>query len=195
MRSWIARAILTLAGWRIGPPPPTIPKFVMIAAPHTSSWDVPLLILYSWVYKMDVRWMMKAEMFRGWRGPLFKALGAMPIDRSQRHNTVQQCIDAFQASERMILAVPPEGTRAAAKGWKTGFYYIAHGAQVPIALAYLDFGRKEAGFGPTLMPTGDIEADFDVLRDFYKDKAGKYPERFGEIRVLARDAGRTPDEE
>ncbi len=182
MRSRLARLILALFGWRLGPPPPSIPKFVMIAAPHTSSWDVPLLILYASAFGMKIRWMMKAEMFRGLRGPFFKSLGGMPIDRSQRNNTVQQCVDAFQASERMVLAVPPEGTRAAAAGWKTGFYYIALQAGVPIALAYLDFGRKEGGFGPLLSPSGNIEADFAILRDFYRDKVGKYPEKFGEVR-------------
>jgi 1-acyl-sn-glycerol-3-phosphate acyltransferase len=163
----------------------------MIAAPHTSSWDVPLLILYGWAFDLPIRWMMKAEMFRGWRGPFFKSLGGIPIDRSQRHNMVQQCVDILNAADRMVVVVPPEGTRAAAKGWKTGFYYIALGARLPIALGYLDFARKEGGFGPPLYPTGDIEADFAVLRAFYQDKKGKYPEKFGPIQVAPREDSRS----
>jgi 1-acyl-sn-glycerol-3-phosphate acyltransferase len=187
MKSLIARGILALFGWRVGPWPPNLPKYVMIAAPHTSSWDVPLLILYGWVYRMPIRWMMKAEMFRGWRGPFFTWLCGLPIDRSRRQNTVQQCVDALNAADRMVVVVPPEGTRAAAKGWKSGFYYIALGAEVPIAPAYLDFSRKEAGFGPALVPSGDIHADMLILRDFYSDKVGKYPEKFGPVQVISSD--------
>jgi 1-acyl-sn-glycerol-3-phosphate acyltransferase len=183
MRSWIARMILAAFGWRAGDGPPTNKKYVMIAAPHTSSWDVPLLVLFAWLFNMRVRWMMKSEMFRGLRGPFFRALGGLPIDRSQRHNVVQQCIDILKQSDEMVVVVPPEGTRAAARGWKTGFYYIALGAGVPIAPGYLDFATKRGGFGPNLMPSGDIDADMAILADFYKDKFGKYPERFGEVRV------------
>lgn len=179
--------ILAAFGWRPGDPPPNAPKYVMIAAPHTSSWDVPLLVLFGWVFKMRIRWMMKAEMFRGVRGPLFKALGGIPIDRSQRNNMVQQCIEILNQADEMVVVVPPEGTRSAAKGWKTGFYYIALGAQVPIALGYLDFAEKRGGFGPTLMPTGDLEADIAVIREFYRHKRGKHPEKFGEIRIASRD--------
>lgn len=186
MRAWLARRILALFGWQPDGWPPDLPKFVMIAAPHTSSWDVPLLVLFGWLFKLPIRWMMKAEMFRGWRGPFFRALGGIAIDRSKSHNTVQQSIDAFNASERMVLVIPPEGTRAAAKAWKTGFYYIALGAKVPIALGFLDFKRKRGGFGPTITPTGDIEADMVAIRAFYQNITGKYPEQFGEITVEKR---------
>lgn len=183
MRSWIARLILAAFGWRPGPKPPDLKKYVMIAAPHTSSWDVPLLVLFSWVFNMEMRWMMKSEMFRGLRGPFFRALGGIAIDRSQRNNMVQQCVEILKQADEMVVVVPPEGTRALARGWKTGFYHIAVGAGVPIAPGYLDYARRIGGFGPPLTPTGDIDADMEILSDFYKDKAGKYPDRFGAVRV------------
>ena len=131
--------------------------------------------------------MLKAEMFRGWRGPLFRWLGGMPIERSQRANTVQQCIDAFHSSERLVLLLSPEGTRSVSRGWKSGFYYIALGAGVPIACSFLDYGRKEAGFGPTITPTGDINADMVLFADFYKTKTAKYPAKFGGVHLALRD--------
>jgi 1-acyl-sn-glycerol-3-phosphate acyltransferase len=188
IRSWVARAIIRLIGWQIvGQPPQHLPKYVTIGVPHTSNWDVPLLIIFGWVYRMDMRWMMKAEMFKGVRGPFFRWLGGMPIERNQRKNTVQQCIEAFNENERMILLLSPEGTRSITKGWKSGFYYIALGAKVPIACSFLDYTRKQGGFGPTVMPSGDIEADMAIIADFYKDKQGKYPDQFGEIRMLGKD--------
>lgn len=183
MRSIFARLILALVGWKVGPPPPTLKKYVMIAAPHTTSWDVPLLVLFGWVYNMKINWMMKAEMFRGWRGPFFKKLGGIPIDRSKTNNMVQQSINLLTAAEELVMVVPPEGTRSAAKGWRTGFYYIAHGANVPIAMGFLDYKNRIGGFGPLLYPTGDIEKDFEQLRAFYRADMGKYPEKFGEVRV------------
>ncbi len=188
IRSWFARAILALVGWKSGGwPPDHLPKYVAIGAPHTSNWDVPLLLLFGWLFRMDIRFMLKAEMFRGWRGPLFKWLGGMPIERGQRKNTVQQCIDAFNSSERLILLLSPEGTRSPTQGWKSGFYHIALGAGVPIVCGFLDYGRKQAGFGPAIMPTGNIEADMALFAAFYKEKAGKYPEKFGEVRLIGRD--------
>jgi 1-acyl-sn-glycerol-3-phosphate acyltransferase len=183
MKSWIARRILALFGWSVVGKTPDIPKYVLIAAPHTSSWDVPVYLLVAWALKLKATWMMKAEMFRGLRGPFFKALGGMPIDRSQRHNTVQQCIDAFNQRSKLVLVIPPEGTREAAKVWKTGFYYIALGAKVPIVFGFLDFGKRQGGIGSMFMPTGDIAADMEQIREFYKDKVGKHPEKFGEVSI------------
>ena len=118
--------------------------------------------------------MMKAEWFFWPMGPLFRWLGAIPIDRSSANNVVAQSIAAFQVSEKMILVVPPAGTRRQVLHWKTGFYHIANGAGVPVALGYLDYRRKVGGFGPTITPTGDIDADMIVIRRFYADVSGKY---------------------
>jgi hypothetical protein len=96
---------------------------------------------------------------------------------------VEQAVQAFDRSERLILLITPEGTRKKVKTWKTGFYYIARGANVPIVLAYADYRRKVAGIGPVVMPSGDIEADMQIIRDFYAGIPGKHPDQAGDIRV------------
>jgi 1-acyl-sn-glycerol-3-phosphate acyltransferase len=192
MRAIFARLVLGLFGWKAEGEGPQVAKCVLVAAPHTSSWDVPLLNLMAWVYNVQIHWMMKAEMFRGIRGPFFRALGGIPIDRSQRNNMVQQCIEAFRASDELVLVIPPEGTRAAADVWKSGFYRIALGAGVPLHLGYLDYKRKRGGFGPLLELSGDPQADMARIRAFYRADMAKYPERFGDVRLADPSAGTTP---
>ena len=110
-----------------------------------------------------------------------RGLGGVPIDRSAAHGVVEQAVAQLQESERLALAVPPEGTRGRSPHWKTGFYHIARGAGVPIVLGYLDYGRKVAGLGPAFVPTGDLEADFAVFREFYGKVRAKYPDKAGAI--------------
>ena len=119
--------------------------------------------------------MMKADWFFWPLGPILKWLGAIPIDRRKSNNVVSQSITAFERCEKMVLVVPPSGTRQKVTYWKTGFYYIAHGAGVPIALGFLDYSRKVGGFGPSIIPSGDIERDMITIRRFYADITGKFP--------------------
>jgi 1-acyl-sn-glycerol-3-phosphate acyltransferase len=183
MASRLAIFILRIFGWRLEGQPPDIPRYVVIGAPHTSNWDFPLAILIALAYRIKIVFMMKHTMFRWPFGYFFRVLGGIPIDRRSKHNVVAQSVEAFRNSSRLIMVIPPEGTRSKTRYWKTGFYYIAHGAGVPIALAFVDFKRKVAGFGPALIPSGDILADMEIIRDFYKDKVGKNPQQFGEIAV------------
>ena len=156
---------------------PASPKYVLIGAPHTSNWDFPLALAMAFVYRFEMRWMGKDSLFTGWRDPVMRWLGGIPINRASRNNVVAETIAAFQASERLIVAVPPEGTRAKVDKWKTGFYYIALGAKVPIALAFLDYRRKVGGFLSTFFPTGDVEKDIADIRACYAGIAGKYAEQ------------------
>ncbi len=164
-------------GWRTAGYCPEAAKYVIIAAPHTSNWDFFFTVCLAFIYRLNPQMMMKAEWFFWPMGPFFRWLGAIPIDRSATNNVVSQSISAFKDSEKMILVVPPAGTRRQVLHWKTGFYHIANGAGVPIALGYLDYRRKVGGFGPTVTPTGDIEADMVVIRRFYADVSGKHPLR------------------
>lgn len=179
----IGKLLLKLIGWRAEGTLPDVPKFMLIAAPHTSSWDLPVMLAIGYAFNVWPKWMGKKELFRWPFGWFMKAIGGIPIDRSKRSNMVEQVVEIFNRSERLILAVPPEGTRKKAEYWKTGFYYIALGAKVPVVMGFLDYGRKAGGFGPALMPTGDIHADFAVLREFYKNITPKIPENYGEIRA------------
>jgi 1-acyl-sn-glycerol-3-phosphate acyltransferase len=190
MLSWLARRILALFGWRLVGALPATPKYVIIAAPHTSNWDFIVAILAAAAFGLRINFMMKDELFRPPWGWFFRALGGIPINRRSNNNVVQQMVQRFAERERLALVIPPEGTRSKVTKWKTGFYYIALGAGVPILLGFADFARKQVGFGPLITPTGDIEADLAGIRAFYSGIVGKRPELFGEITTVDRS---TPD--
>jgi len=179
---WVGSLYLKFFGWRVeGNAPPG--KFIIIAAPHTSNWDLPFALGVAYVLGIRVNFLIKESWIRGPTGFFFRWLGGIPVNRSARHNLVGQCVRAFEARESMYLVVPPEGTRSKTRYWKSGFYWIAHGAKVPILLGFLDFKRKVGGIGPSIMPTGDIIADMDKIRAFYTGVTGKRPELMGAIEV------------
>jgi 1-acyl-sn-glycerol-3-phosphate acyltransferase len=156
-------------------------QYVLIAAPHTSGLDFLAMLALDFAFQVGAVWMGKESLFRAPLGPVFRRLGGIPIDRSSRHNVVEQAIQAFQHSGKMVLVIAPEGTRNRTKRWKTGFYYIAQGAGVPIVLGFIDYGLRTVGFGPTLTPSGDIAADMKIIRAFYEGKKGKHPARFVDV--------------
>ncbi len=175
----LARAGLRLSGWQVvGAPPAGLQKYVLIGAPHTSNWDFVLMLAAVFDRQLSVRWMGKDALFRGPLGPLMRWLGGIAIDRSKANNLVSQMVGTYRQSPALVITIPPEGTRRKVERWKTGFYWIAHGAGVPIVLGYADFGRKVVGFGPVFEPTGDIEADLPAIQAFYRDKQARYTERF-----------------
>jgi 1-acyl-sn-glycerol-3-phosphate acyltransferase len=188
MRKLLARGFLRATDWkREGAPPSDIPKFVLIAAPHTSNWDLVYLLALAEVYELRISFMMKHSVFRGPFGPLFRSLGGIPIRRHLRENLVKQMVEAFASRDRLVLVVPAEGTRDRVERWKSGFYHIAREARVPIVLGYLDYARRRGGFGPALVPTGRVAEDMDLIRDFYADKSGRHPELFAEPRLREED--------
>ncbi len=172
----IALLFFKLAGWKSQGRKPDISRYVIIAAPHTSNWDFIYTLCLTFIYRIKPVIMMKDAWFRWPLGPLFRWLGVIPIDQSKSNNVVAQSIAHFNQSKNMILVLAPAGTRKRARQWRTGFYYIATGAGVPIVLGFLDYRRKIGGIGPTIHPTGDLEADMTVIQSFYKDIAGKHPE-------------------
>ncbi|GGY13401.1 lysophospholipid acyltransferase family protein [Paludibacterium paludis] len=165
---------LKLAGWKLDGEFPSASKYVMIGAPHTSNWDFPLTLAICFAARAKIYWMGKASLFRGPAGPVMRWLGGIPVDRSKRNSLVDQMVAAYDRADRLVVAIPPEGTRKAVKEWKTGFYYIALGARVPIALAYLDYPSRRGGFGPMMIPSGDIDQDMTAIRAFYSDKRGRH---------------------
>lgn len=172
---WLAIIIYRCSGWKTEGSKPEFYKYVIIAAPHTSNWDFFFTVCLAFVYRLKPQVMMKANWFFWPLGPVFRWLGAIPIDRTKTNNIVAQSITAFQQREEMVLVVPPAGTRRKVLYWKTGFYHIANGAGVPIALGFLDYQRRVGGFGPSVTPTGDIEGDMATIRRFYSGITGKYP--------------------
>lgn len=179
----ISKTIFKLIGWRVDVTLPSVKKFVLIGAHHTSNWDFPLTILVFWTLKLKIHWVGKVQLFRGPLRYLFTALGGIPVDRSAANGFIEQIAERFNHSEEMILAIAPEGTRKKTDYWKTGFYYIALKANVPICLGYIDYANRTIGFAQMLVPSGDIEKDFEQIKLFYQDKTGKYPEKQSTIQI------------
>jgi 1-acyl-sn-glycerol-3-phosphate acyltransferase len=180
----IAHLILRLIGWRTHVLRPRTLRYVLIGAPHTSNWDFGLMLLLMAAEQLPIRFMGKDTLFRGPLGPLMRSLGGIPVNRRERTNLVDQIVAKFDEFDDLIIGLAPEGTRKKTTHWKTGFYYIALRAKVPIVMAYLDYGNRVIGIGPSLTPSGDIHVDFEIIRDFYRGIVGKNPKRQGEI-VLA----------
>jgi 1-acyl-sn-glycerol-3-phosphate acyltransferase len=183
-----SRFFLKCIGWKIEGECPNIPKYVMIAAPHTSNWDFVIALAIIFVYRINIQIMMKDTWFFWPLGPIFRWLGVMPINRSNTINVVSQCIEDFRQNEEKRLMVPPSGTRKKVLYWKTGFYRIAHGAGVPIAMGFLDYRRKRGGIGPVFHPTGDIDRDMEIVRDFYLNISGKYPDQSVQAQAPSKSA-------
>lgn len=177
------RLMLRLIGWRLVGERPAFSKYIMIGAPHTSNLDFILFLLLIGGHNVQAKWVGKDTLFRGPIGKLATRLGGIPVNRRSSNGFVQQMISAFSQHDELVIAIAPEGTRSLTDSWKTGFYYIARGAEVPIALGFIDSSRKEVGFGATLMPSGDLEADFEVIRQFYSEKVGLKPARQGIVQL------------
>ena len=186
----VGRTYLTLAGWEVEGELPDVPKFVIIAAPHTSGWDLPYMISVAWVFRIQLSWLGKHTLFEGAKGSFMRWLGGIAVDRRKSNGVVGQIVDRFADTERLFLAIAPEGTRRRADLWKSGFYHMAKDANVPIVCGFLDFGRKVGGVGPAIVPTGDIAADMARLRAFYEGIEGRKPECVGDIR-LAEESHKT----
>lgn len=177
----LAIVILRLLGWKIvgGLPTGGSRRYVMIAAPHTSNWDLPYTLMVALALDIRIYWMGKDTLFRQPFRGVMKWLGGIPVDRSKSNDLVAATAQQIRDSDEIIVAVPPEGTRSKVTYWKTGFYWIANGAQVPILLGFLDFAKKEGGIGGVFMPTGDLEKDMVEIRAFYAGITGRKPQNFG----------------
>ena len=172
--------IMKLMGWKVeGELPPNGQKCVLIAAPHTSNWDLPYTLMVAFVLHLNIYWMGKRQLFRFPFRTLMMWLGGIPVTRESSNNLVAASVEAMKnAKGPLQLVVPPEGTRNKTRYWKTGFYYIAVGAQVPIVMAYMDYERRISGLGPVFHPTGDIEADMVAIKAFYAPFKGKNAGQF-----------------
>jgi 1-acyl-sn-glycerol-3-phosphate acyltransferase len=180
----LGRLWIRFFGWTVEGDLPSGGKAVLIAAPHTSNWDFPFMLAAAFVLQVRLSWMGKDTLFKRPFGRLFHRMGGIPIHRSAAHGVVEQIADRLKQAQAMIVAVAPSGTRAHRDHWKSGFYWIAVRAQVPIVCGYLDYARKKAGLGLSLIPTHDLRADMDRIRDFYREIRGRYPELETTIRLL-----------
>ncbi|NCW17722.1 MAG: glycerol acyltransferase [Betaproteobacteria bacterium] len=177
---WFSKRCMKALGWTIaGKLPENSPKAVLIAAPHTSNWDLPYSLMTCFILGIRPYWLGKASLFKfPFRGSM-RWLGGIEVDRSRSHNLVSAAIEGFVNHDGpLLLMIPPEGTRSKVREWKTGFYFIAAGAGVPIVMAYLDYGKKEAGLGPVLLTTGDVNQDLARAKAFYAPIRGLRADQF-----------------
>lgn len=158
---------LRAGGWRLEGALPDLPKFVVVAAPHTTNWDLPNALSAGLHYGRGIHWMGKDTLFRWPLGGIMRWLGGVPVDRSKSTNAVQQMVDWFATEDRLVLVVAPAGTRSATAKWKTGFYHIAVGARVPLVLCFIDYERRVIGVAKVFYPTGDYEADLPAIDAIY----------------------------
>jgi 1-acyl-sn-glycerol-3-phosphate acyltransferase len=179
MYKLIARLFFAAKGWKLqGSIPPEIKKCVLVAAPHTSNWDF-LYGSFAWtLFGLNVKYLIKKEWFRFPFKGLMKSLGGIPVDRSKHTNLVDAMVELVNSKKEIIVLMTPEGTRKKVDKWKTGFYHLATKAHIPIVLGKLNFGNRIATIGHSFIPSGNIERDFEIIREFYKDVVGRVPENF-----------------
>lgn len=172
IRRLFARAFWSFSKWNLLTEPAPDRPTVLIGAPHTSNWDFVVMLAIAWRMRVDVHWLGKHSLFTGWRGPIMRGLGGIPVDRSDPSKIVTEVVDRMRDGEVFALVITPDGTRGGHTHWKSGFHRIAMATGMPVTLGYLDTATRTTGLGPTLEMTGDIAADMDRIREFYADKRG-----------------------
>jgi 1-acyl-sn-glycerol-3-phosphate acyltransferase len=182
----IAKLILRIGGWEMAGEFPAEKLAVVIAAPHTSNWDGFWALVYKVAMQLDIHFFAKRSLFWFPLNVLLRALGGIPLDRKRAGSAVDQAIEMFNSRESFYFGLAPEGTRSRADHWKSGFYRIADGADVPVILGFLDYGRRRIGIGPTMRLSGDPQKDLEFFREFYKEIEGRRPEMAGPVTFPER---------
>lgn len=183
LRRLVARVFWAFSRWRLVTEPAPDRPSVLIGAPHTSNWDFVYMLAITWRLNMHIRWLGKKSLFHGWRGPIMRWLGGIPVDRDSPSLVVSEVVERIRAGEVFGLVVTPDGTRSGHTHWKSGFYRIAREAGLPVTLGFVDRTTKTTGLGPTFELTGEVSRDMDRIREFYADKAGVRPEHRVEPRL------------
>lgn len=189
-RRLAARAFWTFSRWKLVTEPAPKRPTILIGAPHTSNWDFPIMLSIAWTLGVEVHWLGKKSLFDGWKGPIMRGLGGIPVDRSDPSRIVAEVVDRVHAGEVFGLVVTPDGTRGGHTHWKSGFHRIAMATGMPVTLGFVDSTTGTTGLGPTIEMSGDISADMDRIRDFYAEKKGIRPDQ----QVVPRLREEDPDE-
>lgn len=181
----LAKKSLDLLGWKIeGGIPEGIEQCVMIAAPHTSNWDALYTKLGLTALGVNARITIKDSYMKFPFGPFVRAMGGIGINRrpkvegEERQSMVEVMANLFNEHEQLVMLVTPEGTRSCQTEWKTGFYHVAKTANVPIALAYINYSEKTVGIADLIYPSEDFEADMQKIMSFYATIPALFPEKF-----------------
>ncbi|MEZ4265547.1 MAG: lysophospholipid acyltransferase family protein [Myxococcota bacterium] len=189
MKKVIGHLIVLFSRWRWEGPIPTEAKYVLIAAPHTTNWDLVHMLSLGAVQNVEIQWMGKHTLFKFPFGAFMRWTGGIAVDRRSKQNLVEQLKEEFDKRDHLALAVAAAGTRSKREYWKSGFYWIALGAGVPVVPGFLDYKRKVGGFGAPVHLTGDITKDMDVFRAFYSKVTAKYPDQVTNVRLREEDEG------
>lgn len=171
---WLSVLTLKLTGWKVTGDAQKIPdKAMFVAAPHTTNWDLPYALMLAFKLKLPIFWMGKTSIFKFPFGGLMRWLGGIPVERSRSTNLVDAMVQRFRSEDKLLIVIAPEGTRKSVSEWKSGFYHIAHGAEIPLVLGFIDYPNKHGGIGPVFQTSGDYEKDLKEIRAFYTPFRGK----------------------
>ena len=204
MFKWFCRLLFRLNGWEsVGEELVQHRRCVVVAAPHTSNWDLIYMLATFDIVGLPVKFTIKRSWMRFPLNLLIEPVGGLAIDRRPREETgerpsmVEAMISLFEEREGdLALAITPEGTRSLRTRWKSGFYHVATGADLPILLGFLDYEKKQAGVGKIIYPSGDYEADMREIMDFYKDIAPHTPANYSvDQRFVGAEDGAVEESE
>jgi 1-acyl-sn-glycerol-3-phosphate acyltransferase len=189
MLRFFARMLLRAFGWRVEFVVPPAPRGVLIVYPHTSNWDFVIGLLAKWAIAIELRWVGKESLFSGFTGAtlgrLMRLWGGRPVDRQRPSGAVEQLAEQMRSEPSFWLALSPEGTRRFQDHVRSGFYHLALAMKVPVGLAFIDYRRKAVGVRDYVRMSGDAPADLRLLRRFYADKRGRYPQQASTIDFRA----------
>lgn len=171
-----------LTGWAFDGELPDDPKLVVIGYPHTSNWDFFAFLAVVRRFDVKARFLAHEGLFKGPFAWLLRRWGAIPVQGGSKA-VVSRAVAAFESSDSLVLVLAPEGTRAGDSTWKSGFWRIADGADVPVVMGFIDRETKRVGFGPAVKIDGDIEAWMEEAKLFYADKRGLKPENRGPLEL------------
>ena len=167
-----------LFGWKLMGGKPDVSKFILILAPHTSNYDFFLGLAARSISGLDSGFLAKSSLFTiPVIGRIMKAFGGHPVDRSKKTNLVDQVVALYERHEEFVITITPEGTRSYNPNWKTGFYRIAIKADIPIVMVSFDFEKKVVEYREPFYPTGDLEADLEYIKSYYRTIKGRHPEQ------------------
>ena len=169
--------LFKLYKWNIrGNFPKDLKKYIIIGAPHTSNHDFIIGLCIKIILDIPVKFIGKKSLFKFPFGYFFKSVGGVPVNRRKNEKLVDSIIQMYNQRDTFILALSPEGTRSKVIDWKTGFYHIAKGANIPIVAFTFDFGKKQTQIFPPYYTTNDQKADFEYLKSIYIGVKGKVSE-------------------
>lgn len=174
----LSKFILKIIGWEVNITTPDYPKCLICVAPHTSNWDFILGELAYTSVGRRAGFLMKEAWFRWPLGYFFRAIGGIPVPKKRGSSLTAAIVDKFNHSDRLVLAITPEGTRKGTAKWRHGFLHIAMEANIPLLLGAIDYKRRYIEIATRFSPTGNVDADIRAIKNFYSGFSAKYPEKF-----------------